>query len=132
MEFLLQDKGDGGEFTLDGGDIKQDGTFYTAVYISLLGGDCFYNIYSEYKTDGKFEEALSLPLTVENLKNTETAAENLLSWMIKEQLASSIDVYAYGDKDEKINVEITITEPDGAPQKFSITWENEKIVLNKV
>lgn len=131
MELELQDKGDGGEFTLDGGDIKQDGTFYTAIYVSLFGGDCFYNIYSEHKTDGSFEESLSLPITVSNLQKVETSAQNLLSWMIKEGVASSIDIYAYGDKTEKINVEITIIEPNGTSYKYSITWANEKIFLNR-
>lgn len=131
MELLLQDKGDGGEFTLAGGDLKQDGTFFTAVYLSLFNGEAFYNIYSEYKTDRKFEEMLSLPITSHNLKSIETAAQNSLKWFIDEGVAKEIKVFAYG-KDEKINVEITITEPNGNDCKFSIVWDNEKTLLKEI
>ena len=130
MDFLLQDKGDGGAFLLTGGDIKQDNTFYTAVYLSLFNGDCFYNVYTEYKTNEEFEKALNLSVTAQNLKAVETAAQNALKWMLSEEIISSIDVRAYGDKEEKINVAITFTEPDGITSKYSITWQNQKAVLN--
>lgn len=131
MELLLQDKGDGGEFTLAGGDLKQDGTFFTAVYLSLFNGEAFYNIYSEYKTDREFEEMLSLPVTSQNLKNIEKTAQNALKWLIDEGVAKETSVFAYG-KDEKINVEITITEPNGKDCKFSIIWDNEKTLLKEI
>ena len=132
MDFLLRDKGDGGEFSLEGGDLKQDGTFFTAVDLSLFNGDAFYNVYSEYKTDKKFEELLSLPVTSKNLKDVEQAAKNALDWLIDEKIANKISVFASGDISEKINVEITITEPDGQTSKFSIVWQNEKHVLREV
>ena len=132
MEFLLRDKGDGGEFSLEGGDIKKDGTFYTAVYLSLFNGDAFYNVYSQYKTDRKFEDLLSLPVTSKNLKDVEQAAKNALNWFIDEKIAKEITVFASGSITGKINVEITITEPDGNECKFSIIWQNEKFVLREV
>jgi phage gp46-like protein len=131
MEFLLQDKGDGGEFSLAGGDIKNDGTFFTAVYLSLFNGDAFYNVYSEHKTDQKLEEFLSLPVTSANLKKVEQAGQNALKWLIDENIAKETSVFAYGDITEKINVEITITEPDGEDCKFAIVWQNEKLVLKR-
>lgn len=132
MEILLEDKGDGGQFTLEGGDLKQDDTFYTAVYLSLFNGDCFYNIFSEHKSDGEFEALLSLPVTATNLKRVETSGHNALKWLIAEGIAKAVTVFAFGDPDEKINVEITITEPDGNLRNFSITWENQKAVLRGV
>ena len=133
MEILLQDKGDGGEFTLDGGgDLVQDGTFLTAVYLSLFNGDAFYNVYTDYKTDNEFEKMLSLPVTVANLKNVEKNGQNALKWLIDEGIAKETSVYAYGTIDEKINVEITVTEPDGSDCKFAIIWNNEKIVLKEI
>ena len=132
MEILLEDKGDGGEFSLKGGDLEQDDTFYSALYLSLFNGDCFYNVYSEYKSNGEFEQLLSLPLTMGNLKKVETAGQNALKWMIAEGIAKSVVVYAYGDIDEKINVNITITEPDGSSRNYSITWQNQKAVLRGV
>lgn len=132
MEFLLQDKGDGGEFSLDGGDIKKDGTFFTAVYLSLFNGDAFYNVYSTYKTDRKFEELLSLPVTSTNLKSVEQAAENALKWLVDENIAKETKIFASGDITEKIKVEITITEPDGKDCKFAIIWQKEKLVLKEI
>jgi len=132
MEFFLQDKGDGGEFSLGGGDIQQDGTFFTAVYLSLFNGDAFYNIYSEHKTDRKFEKLLSLPVTSKNLKDVEQAAQTALKWLIDENIAKEIGVFASGDITGKINVEITITEPDGEDCKFAIIWKNEKLVLREI
>lgn len=131
MEILLIDKGDGGEFVLEGGDLKQDGTFLTALYLSLFTGDAFYNVFSDYPTNREFEDALSLPITIPNLKTVETLANNALKWMLDQGVAKSIDVYAFGDKDEKINVEITVTEPDGNTGQYYITWQNEKIALSK-
>lgn len=131
MELLLQDKGDGGEFSLNGADIKTDDTFYTAVYLSLFNGDCFYNIYSEYISGNDFEESLNLPVALENLKKVETAASNALKWMLDQGVAKTIDVFAYGDSQEKINVEITITEPDGNSCQYAITWQNEKAALRR-
>lgn len=131
MEILLIDKGDGGEFVLEGGDLKQDGTFLTALYLSLFNGDAYYNIFSDYPTNRDFENALSLPLTIQNLNSVETLGKNALKWMLEQGVAKTIDVNAYGDKDEKINVKITITEPDGTSGRYYITWQNEKIVLTK-
>lgn len=130
MEFLIIDRGDGAELTFNGADIKTDDTFFTAVYSSLFLGDCFYNIYTEHKTDDSFMQALLKPITAENLKNAEIAAKNLLKWLIDGELADSVEVFAYGDKREKINVDITITQPGSdSGNKYSIVWENEKIYL---
>lgn len=131
MEFLLQDRGDGGEFST-AGDIKQDGTFYTAVYLSLFNGESFYNVYTENKTSSNFEKLLALPVTIPNLKQVEKEAQNALKWLIDGGIAQETSVFAYGTIDEKINVEITITQPSGDDCKFSITWNNEKIALREI
>ena len=129
MEILITDSGDGGEFTLVGGDLKQDGTFISALYLSLFTGDAYYNIFTDYPTNREFEDALSLPVTIQNLQTVETLANNALKWMLDEGIADSITVNAYGDADEKIDVEITVTEPDGTTGQYYITWENEKLYL---
>jgi len=131
MEILITDKGDGGEFTLEGGDLKQDGTLISALYLSLFTGDAFYNVFTDYPTNREFEDALSLPITIQNLRKVETLADNALKWMLDQGIAKNIEVNASGNKDEKINVEITITEPDGTTGQYYITWQNEKIALLK-
>lgn len=132
MDLYLQDNGDGGELILEGGDVKGDGTFFTPVYVSLFGGDSFSNVYEKYKTNGEFEEALNQPITNKNLKNVENKAKKALEWMIEEGVAEAVEVSAFGDIQEKINVKITIQEPSGNDFPFAVTWENEKAVLRAI
>jgi len=129
MDLLLTDTGDGGELSLDSGDLATDDTFYTAVYLSLFNGDTFSNVYEKYKTDNSFEEALLLPITKNNLLNVEKTCKNSLNWFLVEGIAKSIDIFAFGSTTNKINVDITITEPSDKNYLFSIIWENEKYKL---
>lgn len=129
MEIKLSDYGDGGAITSSGGDVDQDGGFLTAIYVSLFGGDCYYNIYSDYPQDKSFEDAIQAPITVSNLKNAETAGANLLKWMLDEGVIEALDVHAYGNGDNKMNVDITTTEPGGNKRVFGIIWKNEKAIL---
>ncbi len=114
---------------LAGSDIKTDDTFFTAICLSLFNGDCFYNVYTKNKTDNSFVEALFAPINVKNLSNVQTKAENLLKWLIDTGAVKAIDVFAYGDKNGKINVDITVTEPDSNASKYAVVWENERIYL---
>lgn len=129
MELLLIDKGDGGELSLSGGDLAQDDTLLTGLYVSLFNGDCFYNIYSEYKTDNSFFEAIQAPINMKNLKNAETAVVNLTKWMTDQGVAESIDASAYGGSENKINVDITVTEPNGESRQFGAIWRAERLFL---
>lgn len=129
MDLMLIDNGDGGELVLEGGDVKGDGTLLTAIYISLFGGDNFSNVFETYEQDGEFEESLNQPITAKNLKNVENKAKKSLDWLIQEGIADNIEVSAFGDIKEKINVDIAIQEPSGEVYPFSIIWENEKAIL---
>lgn len=129
MDLFLEENGDGGEFVLEGGDIKTDGTLLTALYISLFNGDAFYNIYETYKTDDSFEKALNQTISLNNLKEIEKAGKKLTSWMIDEGLAEDVVFEATGDIQAKINVKITITEPGEVSSAFAVVWENEKYIL---
>lgn len=129
MNLLLQDNGDGGELVLEAGDLKSDETLLTALYMSLFSGDCYYNIYENYESNGEFEEALSQTITANSLKITENKAINATKWMIDEGIADSIEVKATGDIVEKQNVSITITEPSGVSTAFGVIWQNERLVL---
>ena len=129
MNLLLNDTGDGGELVLESGDLKKDNTLYTAVYISLFNGDCYSNVFEKYKTNADFEKSLYLPITKNNLKNVEDTGKNALSWLIQEGIAETIDLYAYGNTNNKINVEINIKEPSGITYSFGIIWKNEKAIL---
>lgn len=129
MDILLQDNGDGAEVVLSGGDLKGDGTLYNAVYLSLFGGDNFSNAFEEYESDGEFEESLNLPITAPNLKTVENKANKSLKWIIDEGVANSIETFAYGNTENKIEIEITIQESTGNNQFFAVVWENQKKIL---
>jgi phage gp46-like protein len=129
MDVLIQDNGNGAEVVLEGGDLKGDGTLYNAVYLSLFNGDNFSNVFEDYESDNSFEEALNLPITASNLKTVENKAKTLLEWMLKEKVADSVDCFAYGNDDNKIEIEITITEPSGKTYSFAVVWKNQKKVL---
>lgn len=132
MNLLLTDLGDGGEFNFNGIDFKIDDTLYTPIYLSLFDGDSFSNIYKKYKSDESFEKALNKPVTLANLQNAQTKAYNLLQWLLDEGIATEIKVFAYGSKDSKINVDITIKEPDSIENKYSVFWENERFYLKGI
>ncbi len=132
MNIMLQDNGDGGELILDGGDIKEDKTLISALYLSLFTGDSFYNVYEDYKTSNDFEDCLALPITVENLKKTERAAKDLTQWFIDEGVADSVEIKAKGNAQQKQDVSITITEPTGEVSTYGIIWDNERRVLKRV
>lgn len=129
MDLLLTDTGDGGEFTLSGGDLEMCSTFYNAVYLSLFGGDAFYNVYETYEQNGSFESALNQPITKTNLNKVETTAKQCLKWLLDEGAADSIDVMAYGNNEQKINVDITINEPNNVSYSYGLIWENQKAIL---
>ena len=65
-------------------------------------------------------------MTAKNLKNIETKGKKALEWLIAEGVAESIQVSARGDINEKINVDITIQEPEGIEFSYAVIWQNEK------
>ena len=132
MDVLFADTGDGGEFVLEGGDLSGDNSLYNALYLSLFGGDNFSNVYEEYESDNEFQEALNQSISLKSLQNVEAKAKKALKWMIDEGVAGSIEVSAKGNLESKINVDITITEPNGEDYPFAVIWENERAILRSV
>lgn len=129
MDILLEDNGDGAEVVLQGGDLKGDGTLYNAVYLSLFNGESIANAFENYESDDEFEESLNLPITAQNLKIVQNKANNCLKWLFDENVAESVDCFAYGGLENKIELDISITEPTGDNQAFGIVWNNQKAVL---
>lgn len=129
MDVLIQDNGSGAEVILEGGDLKGDGTLFNAVYLSLFSGDNFSNVFETYESNGDFEESLNLPITASNLKTVKNKANKSLEWMLKEQVANSVECHAYGNNENKIEIEVTITEPSGNTYIFAVVWNNQKRIL---
>lgn len=128
-DIFLTDKGDGGSFEIESGDLKADDTFFTAIYLSLFQGKSFSNIFTEYETNTKFEDALNLPVTVTNINKVNTIGEKALNWLVNEGIAEKINFSAHGDKNSKLSADITVTEPQGEFLKYSIIWQNERAIL---
>jgi len=132
MNILLDDTGLGGALVLDSGDLKKDNTLYTAVYLSLFNGDCYSNIFEKYETNNDFENALNLPINKNNLSCVEKCGKNALSWMQQEGIISSLNLFAFGDINNKININISLQEPSGETYSFGIIWKNEKAFLTSL
>lgn len=132
MDIALQDTGDGAEIVLSGGDVKGDGSLFNSVYLSLFNGDCYSNALEEHETNNDFENALNAPITIKNLQEVEKVGKEALKWMLSEGVADSVDVYAYGGESNKIEVQITITEPSKENCQFALVWENQKAILKAI
>ena len=130
MNLLLTDRGDGGELILKNGDLVNDDSLFTAIYLSLFTGDCFYNIFEDFKTSDEFEELMNLPATIQNLQKLEISAKNSLKWLQDNDIVKDCKIFAYASNDNKMNIDISLNEPDGV-NIYSIIWENEKLILKK-
>ena len=51
--------------------------------------------------------------------------------MIDNGIAEDVKSFAYGNIENKINVDITITEPFGNEQSYAVVWENQKRILRR-
>lgn len=92
------------------GEISQDDGLYSAVYLSLFGGnvvdsgDAADDGRQWWGNIGEAEEsrrlrsrtphALQLPATVSNLRAVQQAAESDLAWLVSAELADSVDARA--------------------------------------
>jgi len=129
MDILILEKGDGGEVLFHGGDIATDDGLFTAVYVSLFTGETFYNpllpVSERYSRD--LIDSLNEPITSESLRVVESKTENVLQWMLDEGVASSVEVSASSTEYNRINIEISITEPDENNNKFVLVWDAERL-----
>ena len=128
-DFKVFDNGDGGDVGFNAGDILGEYGYGTAIYLSLFGGEAFYEIYSKYKTDNKFEESLYKTITSENLRNCEKEANKALKWLKVEKIVADVSCFACSNGVGKINLEITITEPNKNIKKYGLVWEEQELVF---
>jgi phage gp46-like protein len=131
MDFKLYETGDGGEINLIGGDIEAERGLSNAIYLSLFTGDNWHNIFEESKTTDDFETNLFNLLTAtNNLRQIETIANESLNWLIEDGIAETIETKASSSSNGHINLNITITEPNNITRKYSIIWEQQKLIFN--
>jgi phage gp46-like protein len=130
MDFKLYEHGDGGELNLIGGDIEAEKGLSNAIYLSLFTGDNWYNVFEESKTTDDFETSLfNLLTTTNNLKKIETLANESLNWLLDDGIAETIETKAAASINGRINLNITITEPNNMTRKYAIVWNNERLTV---
>lgn len=130
-DFLIIENGDGGEIDISAsGDIVLDGTFYSAIYLTLFGGKSFYSQFDVETSDNEsIEIELNKPSNVDNLKNLANIINFKLNWLIDFGLAENIDTDVIADGDVLLKINITIKQPDGNLEKYGIIWDKEKSEL---
>lgn len=127
MDLLMIEQGDGGELTFTGGDIASDNGIYTSVYLSLFSGGCWANLFSsDVDTDRAFATALFTTITPNALRTIESEAKLALEWLIEDGVAQSVEVEAISPQHNRINITITVNEPEGGSQTFGLIWDSER------
>ena len=122
------DTQDSGEIFVSGGQPKMDKGLETAVYISLGCGPSWINeVIPDNRENERTESRLDeLERTVVNNKTRLDAEQftiDSLQWMIRENIAKTIDVEASIVNINRIQIDIVITKPNQ-------THENFKYLLN--
>lgn len=118
---------DGGDILLVGGQPDMDAGLWTAVYISLFSSDWWGNAISEGSEqllDGL--DSIDGTVTPALRKQIEVRARALLQWLVDDGAAQSVDVEATIPTPTRIDVTISITQPDGAVsvRTFDLNWAN--------
>lgn len=127
-DIRIHESGDGGELIVtDGGELKSEETFFSAIYQSIFEGSTYYNVLEDDDVDETdIEELLDRTVNISNLGNIESAINKKLQWLIDEGICSTVSTNAKsGDKDNSILVEILITNSDGESEKYSFIWDQQ-------
>jgi len=127
MDILLVDIGDGGDTRFNNGDLATDGGFSTAIYVSLFSGNSPSEIFLEEpdRTTEEVQEALDLPITLDNLRLIESKVNKSLQWFVDDGVAATVETVASNPEVNTIKIEITLTQPEGE-NKYTIFWDREK------
>ena len=124
-DLLLCDTPDGGDIIIDNGLLLSEKQFSTAVYLSIFGGNKddagkvkssnewwgnkINNITENEKLRSRFQNIIfGLPMTVKNIREAESAAEQDLKWFIQEKIADEINIYGQATGKNMFNLKIEI------------------------
>lgn len=127
-DIRMHESGDGGELIVtEGGELKRELTFFSAIYQSIFEGSTYYNVLEDEDVDETdIEELLDQSLNISNLGNIESAINKKLQWLLDEEICSGVSTNAKsGGENNSILVEILITKPDGESKKYSFVWEQQ-------
>lgn len=125
--------GDGGRFIFKAGQPEMDGTLENAIYVSLFTADNWLNSIST-----RFEQTRSTVIQVMNRNkltnqgrlNLIASARSALSWLTESGIASTIEVGANIVGVGKMELIITVEQPQAPRQilRYQLNWEQQKIV----
>jgi len=139
-DLLLRQTADGGDITVEDGYAALTGTFETAAYLSLFGGndDDDGRLDNPRQWWGNFDEPdtnrqqrsetqhllIALEPRPGNLRRVEDAAKRDLNWVITERAASSVTAAASMPGVNRVKITITI-EARGEREQFAFfeNWE---------
>lgn len=123
----MVDTGDGGNFAFNNGDLATDSGFYTAIYLSLFGGDQPFEIFIPEPDRGTLEfiESLNDVITLANLGIIESKANKALAWMITDSVIDSISVTASSPELNLIKLIVLLTQGD-VENRYTIYWDRER------
>jgi phage gp46-like protein len=124
-DILLYETENGGEVKEENGLIMPDKNFFTAVYLSLFGGNKtdpgkvkndnewwgnrLSGISENEKLRSRFQFVIAgFPMTVKTIKEAETAAALDLDWFIQEKIADEITIYGQATGKNKFNLTVEI------------------------
>jgi len=127
---------DGGIIKIRGGQPDMDDGMETAVNISLFSqGDWWGNALAE---DGEqigstFLDSLRAPLTNQARLNVIESVRSALSWLTDTGIASSIDVQATIPGLNRLDISLTIRQPEKAPTifRYTVNWQNQRVLLQE-
>lgn len=123
---------DGGDIAINDGVVGMSSGLGTAVYLSMFGGNESSNawwgnslnesIAHQYTSETGFL-LKSAPATSNNLRRIEDAAARDLAWLITQEIATSVSVFATIPKINSVQITVNIDLDD--PIEFIEKWNTE-------
>ena len=120
-DLLLQHTAEGGDIEFkSNGDLRTTSGLYTAVYLSLFTGPWWGDAYSDRaeRYTSRIPELMQRPLTNQTRLSVIEAAKSALAWMVDEGIADSVDARAFIRSAGRLDLAVTIHEPDGNAEEF--------------
>lgn len=144
-DVLLFDTENGGEISVINGLVIPDGSFRTAVYLSLFGGnkndggdvassDTWWGnrlegVSENEKLVSRFMAFVrSVPLNSKNLKIAQDKAKEDLKWFLDDGIADSVEVNLLDEGNNRIQLNVKIEKSGKIIEsgKYALQWEAVK------
>ncbi len=132
-DVFLYDTEDSGEIFVSGGQPRMDRGLETAFYISMGCSDSWINEIipdnrENERTESRLEELERAVVNNQTRLNAEQFTRDSLQWMIRENIAKTIDVEATIININRIQIDTVITKPDQTEENFKyiLNWDAQE------